>query len=130
MSKNDLEKRKIHQEEIEPTFTIQDLYDYYKNEESLDYLKNNAKVLNCSIQEGLPFYGCFPIEKNNILIRIVLCVPPINNLESMLINIHEYKHGIRLYPFLGKKLNYNAPEEEQIASDEEQKFKNKILKKS
>ena len=76
----------------------------------------------------MDFYGCYPYVENDILQEINICVPKIKNLTTMKINIHEYKHGIDLYPYLGKP--YIEQDYESIARMEEEKFvKTLTLKK-
>ena len=76
----------------------------------------------------MDFYGCYPYVENDILQEINICVPKIKNLTTMKINIHEYKHGIDLYPYLGK--TYIEQDYESIARMEEEKFvKTLTLKK-
>lgn len=100
--------------------TIKDLDQYYQQEEAYQYLKQHTKVLNINLEDGIPYFGCFLTEENEKLRQLNLCVPQIVNLKSMLINIHEFKHGITLYPYLGKKVpKYDY---EQDAKEEEKKF--------
>ena len=49
------------------------------------------------------FFGCFWLVNNGYLNKISLVVPFFDNDITVLINIHEYIHGIMLYEKLGKK---------------------------
>lgn len=122
-----IETKEYKEKVIGLTKTREDLYNYYENEEALDYLKQNTKIIKGDVSENMIFYGCFPIIENNILKEIKICVPDIKDFKSMLINIHEYKHGIRLYSYLGKEFNINEKQEEVLAKKEEEKYKTKIL---
>lgn len=127
------ETSKYREELLGLLLTTNDLDRYYQDEVSYQYLKHHTKVLNVNEEEGIPYFGCFLEEENNKLKELNLCVPKITNLKTMLINIHEFKHGIALYPYLGKKIPiYNYEKE---AKEEEQQFisqyllkKNKIQK--
>lgn len=109
------------------SLTNKDLDTYYKKEDAYFYLKGKTKILNNDIEKLMSFYGCYLIEEEGILKDIKICVPKITNLKSMLINIHEYKHGICLYPYIGEKIPID--DYESIARYEEEKFKEKYLRK-
>ena len=109
----------IKKEVIGLTLSQEDLLSYYHKEDAIYYLLNHTKILNTDLDDT-SFYGCYPITDKNILKEIRVCVPPITNLKSMLINVHEYRHGIDLYPFLGK--NYPCYDYESSAKQEEVNF--------
>lgn len=114
------ETSKYKEELLGLLLTTSDLDSYYQHEDAYQYLKQHTKVLNIDEEEGMPYFCCFLKEENGLLKELNLCVPKITNLKSMLINIHEYKHGITLYPYLGKRIpRYNY---EQEAKNEEKKF--------
>lgn len=109
----------IEKEVIGLTLSKEDLLSYYHKEDAIYYLFNHTKTLDNNLDDT-SFYGCYPITDKNTLKEIRVCVPPITNLKSMLINIHEYRHGIDLYPFLGK--NYPSYDYESSAKQEEINF--------
>ena len=109
----------IKKEVIGLTLSKEDLLNYYHKEDAIYYLLNHTKILNTDLDDT-SFYGCYPITDKNTLKEIRVCVPPITNLKSMLINVHEYRHGIDLYPFLGK--NYPCYDYESSAKQEEVNF--------
>lgn len=120
---------KKYESEVKGLFlTDKDLECYYQKEDAYYYLKAHTKVINADLEEGLDFYGCYPTIVGNILQEINICVPPINDLKSMLINIHEYRHGIDLYSYLGKRVPDG--DYEIIAKAEEDKFVKKYLLKN
>lgn len=110
------------------TLSKQDLMDYYHQYDAIYYLTNHSTIFDTNLEKGMDFYGCYPYVENDILQEINICVPKIKNLTTMKINIHEYKHGIDLYPYLGKP--YIEQDYESIARMEEEKFvKTLTLKK-
>lgn len=124
---NILSDDSLEKEIIGLTLSKEDLVNYYHKNDAIYYLLEHSKVLDTNL-EDTSFYGCFPIIKEDKLEEIKVCVPPINNLKSMLINIHEYKHGIDLYPYLGK--SYVEQDYEVLAKNEEINFQKTLsLKK-
>ena len=117
-----IETSKYLEEIIGLTLTIEDLKVFFNQEESFEYLLKNARIIDIPIEMGLEFYGCYVKENSKkIVTEIHLCIPKIYDLQSMCINIHEFKHGIDIFNYLGKQMpndNY-----EQIAKEEEEKFK-------
>lgn len=109
----------IKKEVIGLTLSQDDLLSYYHKEDAIYYLLDHTKILNADLDDT-SFYGCYPITDKNILKEIKICVPPISNLKSMLINIHEYRHGIDLYSFLEK--DYPCYDYEPLAKQEEVNF--------
>ena len=109
----------IKKEVIGLALSQDDLLSYYQKEDAIYYLFNHTKILDTNL-EDTGFYGCYPIIKDSKLVEINICVPPISSLKSMLINIHEYKHGIDLYPYLGKP--YQDDNYEMAAKQEEVNF--------
>lgn len=117
-----------YESEVKGLFlTDKDLKEYYQNDDAYYYLKERAKIIDVDLEQGLDFYGCYPKVVGNILQEINLCVPKITDLKSMLINIHEYRHGIDLYPYLRKKMP--DKDYEVIAKAEEDRFVKKYLLK-
>lgn len=71
---------------------------------NIDSYKNNIKVLkNESIENILPFIGCFKMLKDDIIVDYKLVVPDIKDIKTMLINIHEYTHAIIVNNEIGLK---------------------------
>ncbi len=110
------------------TLTEKDLEAYYQSEVAWEYLKGQTKILPGKLEDTKSYFGCYPQIEKNLLMEIKICVPPITNLESMKINVHEYKHGIDLYPYLGK--SYPEMDYEQRAREEEENYRmNALIKK-
>ncbi len=75
------------------------LYD----EDVINYWKNHKVSFDYREEEQRDFIGCFYMLRDNVLEKISLIVPFIDNDKTVLINIHEYVHLFLLYPKLRKK---------------------------
>ena len=100
--------------------------------EVVDYIYDNTKYLDVSVDEGMPYFGVFYNETEDLLTGFTIVIPKVYDLKSMLINIHEFRHGIDLYPYLWERVpNKNF---EQLAKNEEKDFEEyltikKLIKK-
>lgn len=123
-----LENSSYMEEILGLVLNVHDLEEYYKHSaDAFKYLLGHTKIYDSPANEGMDFYGCYPIEDKDtgILTEIRLCVPKISDLETMLINVHEFKHGLDLYPYIGAvlpEMDYEAS-----AKNEEEVFKKKYL---
>ncbi len=81
------------------------------NEEILNYWKNNRIIFDYREEEKRDLIGCYYAFKNNILTKINLIVPIMNDDKTVLINIHEYIHLYLLYDKIGKKCKINEDKE-------------------
>lgn len=82
-------------------FKTHNLYD----KEMFDYLRKNSIQFDYLDDEKHSYIGCHYLTDNNgKLMKIILFVPYIDNFQTLLVNIHEYIHGISLYKKLGKKI--------------------------
>lgn len=73
--------------------------------EALEYLRNNGVFFDFLEEENRDFIGCrYILDKNKKLQKIQICAPFIRDEKTILINIHEFTHGLMLYKYLGKKL--------------------------
>lgn len=107
--------------------TEKDLDKYYQKEETYYYLKERTKVWNCSAEEGIRDFGLFTVDDGDIIKEIRLFVPRIVDLKTMLINVHEFKHGISLYPYIGSsEPDFDFEKEAKL---EEERFVSKYLLK-
>lgn len=85
-------------------FQKHNLYD----KEIFDYLRLNSILFDYHDEDTRPFIGCYHIlDKDLKLKKIQLCIPFIMDEKTILINIHEYTHGILLYKYLNKKIKIN-----------------------
>lgn len=107
------------------TLSYKDIEEYYSKYECMDYLRENSKVFN--EREDVGVFGVFTDINGDRLDRIKLVVPKICNLKTALINVHEYKHGIELFDYLGR--NYPSNRDfEKSAKDEEERFIKKYIR--
>lgn len=107
--------------------TEKDLDCYYQKEDAYYYLKERAKVWNSSVEKGKGYFGLFTEDDGEMIKEIKLCVPKITNLETMLVNVHEFKHGISLYPYIGSLIpDFDFEKEAEL---EEEFFISKYLLK-
>lgn len=73
--------------------------------EALEYLRNNGVFFDFLEEENRDFIGCrYILDKNEKLQKIQICAPFIRDEKTILINIHEFTHGLMLYKYLGKKI--------------------------
>lgn len=122
-----LETTRYEEELLGLLLTERDLDNYYKKENAYPYLKERTKVCNVSAEEGIGYFGLFTENDGEIITGIKLCVPQIVNLKTMLINVHEFKHGISLYPYIGYAIpNFDFETEAKM---EEKRFVTKYLLK-
>ena len=75
------------------------------------------------------FYGCFPIVCDDMLLDIRVCVPEINSLKDLLINVHEFAHAIELYYEIGSFYIDDSDLREATAKNMERKFSAFLSKK-
>lgn len=108
------------------TLTLDDIKAFY-NDEQVEILIKKLKIIDENEKKAMPFFGAFPIEKDGKLIDIKICVPRIKNLKTALINVHELKHGLDLFPQLGKE--YKEMNYEQRAREKEKQFVKEYLSK-
>ena len=76
---------------------------YLYDEEIFDYWEKHKINFDYREEEQRDFIGCFYSLRNNILEKIRLIVPFIDDDKTLLINIHEYVHLFLMYPKLNKK---------------------------
>jgi hypothetical protein len=109
------------------------LYTYY-DKSIIDYLKTITKMFDVDIEDYLGFFACLDkVNKDGILEAIAIVVPKPKDLKSSQIFIHEYKHGIDLYPYIGKYIGKKIDDElidyEKNARTEEKVFGEYLVKK-
>lgn len=107
------------------TLTFHDIEEYFSEYECMDYLRANTKVLN--EKEDLSFFGAYTNLDGDRIDGIKIAVPKICNLQTALVNVHEYRHGIDLFDYLGRKLPSNR-DFEKIAKEEEDRFIKKYIR--
>ncbi len=107
--------------------TEKDLDSYFQKEDAYYYLKERTKVWNSSVEKGKGYFGLFTENDGKIIKEIKLCVPKITDLSTMLVNVHGFKHGISLYPYIGSSIpSFDFEKEAKL---EEKRFVSKYLLK-
>jgi len=89
------------------------LYTYY-DKEIIDYLDSITSKFPYQ-EEDIDLYCCLQkTDENNNLLGLKIVVPMPIDLKSSRVFIHEYKHGLDLYKYLGKKIGdiYGSENEE------------------
>lgn len=81
------------------------------NQEALKYLYNNGIFFDYNEEEYRCFIGCYYIFKKNKLQKIQIISPYIKDEKTLLINIHEFTHGLLLYKYLNKKITIEKDSE-------------------
>jgi len=84
------------------------LYD----EEKYSYLIKKATFIDLNKDENISSIGCYYIKNEfNIITKIELYLPKLNDDISVMIAIHEYVHGYLMYSRLNKSYKPKASEE-------------------
>ena len=98
------------------------------SDEFWSFVGDRIKYVDGTISENKIFY-CTLMKFNdcNELIDIKVIVPYIINLETALVNIHEFKHAYDLYFMMGKVIDNESFYEEQ-AILEEKRFMKSFIK--
>lgn len=115
-----------NEKELIDALNLLEIYD----EEFYKYIKQHTKIIKDTdnIKE---LCGCFIIKDNNMIKGIRVLVPEIVNIETLLINIHEYTHAYEYYYKIGNLYFEDIENSEKIATSNEIKYlqltKNKSL---
>ena len=106
------------------TLTERDIANYFNHCTPYLYMKDHTKKFNT--EDTVPF-GIYTDTINGKISAIKAVVPPIRDLKSALINVHEYKHGIDLYPYIGSvyptDIDFETP-----AKHEEEVFRKEYVR--
>jgi hypothetical protein len=93
------------------------------------YVDERTTIVDSYFEEEKEFYGVNIKTNNNCIDDMKVFVPEIINLETALVNVHEYTHAYNLYEILGKEMMSDL-EYENLAKLQEEKFvKEQIPKK-
>lgn len=91
------------------------------DKEFFDYMESRVRFV--PLEYGKSFSGCFPqVDETGVLYDIKLLVPKICDLESLLINVHEYTHAAELYQELGTVYEERRDEREASAVAKEKEY--------
>ena len=108
-----------------------DIEDFLKYpEEFWQYIDIRTIIVDSHIPEEREFYGVNLKMSNNKLSDIKVFVPEIINLETALINIHEFRIAYNLYQELGNAISkedswYELSGKESVKEFKKSYFKNK-----
>lgn len=124
-----LEADEYQNKAVELMLTFEDIKNYFNYEEEFwQFVDKKIKYIDGSIEKNKLFYGTLmKFDENENLIDIKVIVPNITNLETALVNIHEFKHAYDLYQMMGKKIE-NEQEYEKQANLEETNFSKQYIK--
>lgn len=125
-----LETDEYQDKAVELMLTFDDIKNYFNYEEEFwQFVDKKIKYIDGSIEKNKLFYGTLmKFDENENLIDIKVIVPNITNLETALVNIHEFKNAYDLYHMMGKKIE-NEQEYEKKAILEEATFSKQYIKK-
>lgn len=99
------------------------------NDKLWDFLQNKIIRVDITTKEAMDFFGVYPKEENGKVADFKVIVPYIFNLETLLINVHEFQHAIDVYNTLGKCLANDNEEYELSARAKEKEFRKNYLKR-
>ena len=106
------------------TLTETDIDNYFNHCTPYLYLKGRTKAM---YSDDKSFYGVFTEMSNGKITGINVFVPKVVDLGTALVNVHEFKHGIDLYKYIGQ---VEPPFEdfELMAKKEEYKFRKEYVR--
>ena len=104
------------------------LYTYY-DKDLVDYIKNKLHIYPITVEEGIDLFCYYEKTKDGKLIGFNILVPKPYDLKSSQIFIHEYKHGMDMYPYLGKDVTSETELYEERAKNEEKIFEEYLVKR-
>ena len=100
------------------------------SEDFWEYIINRMLVVENSFEEGIGFYGVnIKVDNNQCLTDLKVLVPKIINLETALVNVHEFNLAYELYQILGNPIDKSDMKYEGSARDCESKFKEEYIVK-
>lgn len=114
------------------TLSMEDIKNFLGYEEEFwKYIEKRVLLIDSHIQEDNEFFGVnMKFDDNYCLSDIKVFVPKIINLETALVNVHEFHHAYRLYKLLGEYVPEKSDSYEKMAKDSENVFQEEyVLKK-
>ena len=94
-----------------------DLVSYFKGSEAYYYAREHSKIIDAGFDTWI--YGVNTKDDHGILRRYSIIVPPIKDLKTALINVHEIKHAIDLFDLIGQPYPEENDFEERARAEEE-----------
>ena len=99
--------------------TMNDIDVYFDNNVIYRNLKSHSEVVDNGIDPSN--YGTYPQICDDKISGVKIIVPPVYNLKTALINVHQYKYGLDVMDDYNEDLRYGYYYEER-ANREEEKF--------
>ncbi len=115
-----IERKDYEEKTVSLVMSFEDVFRYFSNEDAVYYLVTRTKIL----KDASDYYGCYLIEDKGIIKDVNICVPPVDDWSSLLINIYLYQVGIIAFNNIGKLANFSYNE---LANNAVLKFKEKQL---
>lgn len=95
------------------------------------YIKTRVLFLDSHFEEDNDFYGVnIKLDDSNFLIDMKVLVPRIINLETSLVNVHEFNHAYYLYKTLGYPIVNDDIFYEEMVKSYENLFQDEYVKKN
>lgn len=93
-----------------------------------DYAESRIRRVDSTDERNKYFYSTLmKFDDDNNLIDMLILVPYIINLETSLVNVHEFKHAYDLYNLLGSKISEDTKIYEDAAIKKEEEFSKKYI---
>jgi len=111
--------------------SFEDIKNYFNYEDDFwNYIDSKVYLVDDREYEDKGFYGVnMKCDDDNKLEELKIFVPNIINLETALINVHEFRCAYDLYKLIGKKVELDETFCEKVASDSEFEFRNEYINK-
>lgn len=106
---------------------IEEFFLYPK--EFWDYIDVRTIILDSHLEEEKDFWGINLKMDGEKLVDLKVFVPDVVNLETALVNVHEFKNAYELYRRLGQTINESDTYYEIMGRDSEKKFKGEYMVK-
>ena len=124
-----IESDKYHKKMYGLMLSFKDIKNYLGYEEKFwDWVDSKVYIIDSRDEEDKVFYGVNIKNNNKTIEDIKVFVPKIINLDTALVNVHEFKHAYDLWNLIGKEIS-DEEYYENSARECENEFKNKYLVK-
>lgn len=113
------------------TLSLENVKEFLGYEEDFwIYIKTRVLFLDSHFEEDNDFYGVnIKLDDSNFLIDMKVLVPRIINLETALVNVHEFNHAYYLYKTLGYPIVNDDIFYEEMTKSYENLFQDEYVKK-
>lgn len=113
------------------TLSLNDIKSFLGYEEDFwKYIQTKILFIDSHLVEDNFFYGVnIKLDDNNCLVDIKVLVPVVINLETALVNIHEFNHAYGLYKILGSPIIDSDIIYEEKAQNREKLFQEEYMPK-